>query len=221
MTISVPVADTGRLVGRNIAIFMESDYVEPEIAYYERRFAEEGAHVDLITRLWGQESITFYGHEYQAPIAVTGDLEAVDDARLASYDAMIVPGGMLSDRLRYTEDVRELAPAVQLLRRAFAVPSVLKGIICHGMWLVAPIPEVVRGRRITCHNNLIGDVRNMGARYTDQDVVVDDDLITGRSAGHCHLFAHTLIDLVVARTDHRRSWDNGTMPALQGVRNVR
>lgn len=221
MTISVPVADTGRLVGRQVAIFMESDYVEPEIAYYERRFAEEGARVDLITRLWGQEAITFYGHEYQAPISVGGDLEAIDDERLARYDALIVPGGMLSDRLRYTEDVDQLAPAVQLLRRAFALPGVLKGIICHGMWLVAPIPEVVRGRRITCHNNLIGDVRNMGARYTDQDVVVDGDLITGRSAGHCHLFARTLIDLVVARTDHRRSWDNGTMPALQGVRNVR
>lgn len=221
MTISVPVADTGRLVGRNIAILLESDYVEPEIAYYERRFAEEGAHVDLLTRLWGQQSMTFFGHEYQAPMSVSGDLEAVTDEQLHGYDALIVPGGMVSDRLRYTEDVRELAPAVQLLRRAFAVPSILKGIICHGMWLVSPIPEVVKDRRLTCHNNLIGDVRNMGARYTDQDVVVDNDLITGRSAGHCHLFARTLIDLVVARTDHRRSWDRGPRPALQGVRHVR
>jgi len=92
------------------------------------------------------------------------------------------------------------APAVTLLRRAFASPGVLKGVICHGMWLVSTMPETVAGRRVTCHNNLIGDVRNMGAVYTDQDVVVDGDLVTGRSADVCHLFARTIIDLVAARS---------------------
>ena len=47
-----------------------------------------------------------------------GDLEAVDDERLRGYAALIVPAGMVSDRLRYTEDVTALAPAVRLLRRA-------------------------------------------------------------------------------------------------------
>lgn len=188
----------GRLQGRTLAILMESDYVEPELHYYQRRFAEEGAGVEFLTRLWGQDAITFTGHEYRLPFTVEGDLEAVDDRRLAGYDAMIVPSGMVSDRLRYTEDVTSLAPAVRLLRRAFADPALLKGIICHGMWLVAPIADVVAGRRVTCHNNLIGDIRNMGASYVDQDVVVDRDLVTGRSAGHCHLFARTLIDLLAA-----------------------
>ncbi|WP_433273429.1 DJ-1/PfpI family protein [Actinosynnema sp. CS-041913] len=197
---TLPRRENGRLAGRTIAILMETDYVEPEIHYYERRFAEEGATIDYLTRLWGQESITFTGHEYQVPMTVTGDLEAVDDTKLRRYDAVIVPSGMVSDRLRYSENVHAKAPAVELLERAFAMPDVLKGIICHGMWLVAPIPEVVAGRRVTCHNNLIGDVRNMGAVYTDQDVVVDGDLVTGRSADAAHLFARTLIDLIAART---------------------
>jgi protease I len=191
--------DSGRLAGQTVAILMESDYVEYELHYYQRRFAEEGARVDFLTRLWGQPAITFTGHEYRAPFTVDGDLEAVDDEALAGYAALIVPSGVVSDRLRYTVDVNQLAPAVDLLRRAFELPTVLKGIICHGMWLVAPIPEVVRGRRVTAHNNLVGDVRNMGAKYTDQDVVVDADLVTGRSAGHCHLFARTIIDLLAAR----------------------
>jgi protease I len=189
----------GQLAGRTVAILVESDYVEPELSYYLRRFAEEGAHVRLLTRLWGQPSITFTDHEYRAPLQVDGDLEAVDDETLAGFDALIVPGGMASDRLRYSENVKKPAPAVTLLQRAFAQPAVLKGIICHGMWLVSPIPKTVRGRRVTCHNNLIGDVRNMGAKYTDQDVVVDGDLVTGRTALHCHLFARTIIDLLVAR----------------------
>lgn len=196
--VNVARRDGGRLAGRTIAILMESDYVEPELWYYQRRFAEESANVVLLTRLWGQQAITFTGHEYRLPTTVDGDLEAVDD--LTAFDALVVPAGMVSDRLRYTEDVRALAPAVTLLRRAFAEPSLLKGIICHGMWLCSPIPETVRGRRLTCHNNLIGDVRNMGAEYTDQDVVVDGDLVTARSADHCHLFARTIIDLIAART---------------------
>jgi protease I len=90
------------------------------------------------------------------------------------------------------------------------------------MWLAAPIPEVVRGRRITCHNNLIGDVRNMGADYTNQDVVVDGDLVTGRSADHCHLFARTIIDLVAARSVRNgfRRW-RSTTDNREGVRNAR
>jgi protease I len=98
--------------------------------------------------------------------------------------------------LRYTPDVTKLSPAVEFLKRAFAEPSIIKGIICHGMWLISPAPELVRGRPVVCHNNLYGDVVNMGAIYTDQDVVVDSDLVTGRTGGHCHLFARKIIDMM-------------------------
>jgi protease I len=120
----------------------------------------------------------------------------MDDEELRSYTAIIVPAGMVSDRLRYTEDVNKLPPAIEFLKRAFAEKSILKGIICHGMWLVAPAPELVRGRRVVVANNLIGDVRNMGAIYVNEDVVVDGDLITGRSGDHCSIFARKIIDLL-------------------------
>jgi protease I len=105
---------------------------------------------------------------------------------------------MVSDRLRYTEDINKLPPAVEFLKRAFAEKSILKGIICHGMWLVAPAPELVKGRRVVVHNNLIGDARAYGAVYVDQEVVVDGDLVTARSGGHCHLFARKIIDILSA-----------------------
>jgi protease I len=187
-----------KLVGRKIGILLESDFYEPEIFYYQRRFAEEGAEVHLLTRLWGQPSLTFLGHEYRAPIEVHESFEDIDDEALRGYAAIIVPSGMVSDRLRYTEDPqRQVPPATAFLRRAFAEPGVLKGIICHGMWLLAPAPELVRGRPVVAHNNLYGDVTNMGAIYTDEDVVVDGDLVTGRSGGHCHLFAHRIVEMLV------------------------
>jgi protease I len=118
---------------------------------------------------------------------------------VGDFAAVIVPSGMVSDRLRYTEDVHKIPPATEFLRRAFDDKKVLKGIICHGMWLVAPAPELVRGRRVVVHNNLIGDARNMGAEYIDEDVVVDGDLVTGRTGGHHHLFARKIIDLLIER----------------------
>lgn len=186
----------GPLSGTRIAVLMESDFYEPEIFYYRHRFAEEGARVDLLSRLWGQHEMTFTGHEFRAPFTVDRSLEGVDPRE---YAAIIVPSGMVADRLRYTEDVNALAPAARLLQWAFAEPGVVKGIICHGMWLASSVPQVVKGRKVTCHNNLIGDVRNMGAEYVDQDVVLDGDLLTARTGEHHHLFARALVEELVER----------------------
>ena len=188
-----------RLQGAKIGVLIESDFYEPEIFYYERRFPEEGAEIHFLTRLWGQPSLTFHGHEYRSPFECRETFEGMDDETLRSYSAIIVPSGMVSDRLRYTDDVAQLPPATTFLKRAFAEPSVLKGIICHGMWLVAPTPELVRGRRVVAHNNLHGDVINMGAIYTNEDVVEDGDLITGRSGGVCHRFARAIIDRLASQ----------------------
>jgi len=194
------VVRNGPLSGRSIAVLIESDYFEPEIHYYQRRFAEEGAEVHFLTRLWGQPSLTFTGHEWRAPFTVDRSLEGLSDADIAEYAAVIVPSGMVSDRLRYTEDVDRLAPAADFVRRAFAQPTVLKGVICHGFWLLASVPQTIRGRRVVCHNNLVADVRNMGAEYVDEDVVVDGaDLVTGRSGMHAHLFARRIVDLLSDR----------------------
>jgi protease I len=190
-----------RLEGKKIGVLIEGDYYEPEIWYYRLRFAEEGADLHFLTRMWGQTSQAlapnFKGHEYKVPFdGNVESFEGMDEVALRSFAAIIVPSGMVSDRLRYTDDVNKLSPATEFLKRAFAEKSILKGIICHGMWLLAAAPEMVRGRRAVVHNNLVGDARNMGIIYVDQDVVVDGDLVTGRSGGHCHQFARRIIDIL-------------------------
>lgn len=185
-----------KLSGKKIGILIESDFYEKEIFYYMHRFPEEGAEVHFMSRLWGQPSLTFTGHEYKVPFECRETFEDMDDETLRSFSAIIVPSAIVSDRLRYTDDVKKIPPAVEFLKRAFAEPTIVKGIICHGMWLVAPVPELVRGRNVVVHNNLHGDAVNMGAVYTDQDVVVDGDLVTARTGDHCHQFARTIIDKI-------------------------
>jgi protease I len=136
---------------------------------------------------------------------VEASFENISDVQLREYSAIIVPSGMVADRLRYTEDIHRLPPATEFLQRAFREKSIIKGIICHGLWLVAPAPELVRGRRVVVHNNLLGDAKNMGALYVDEDVVVDgEDLVTARTGGHCHLLARTIIEMIYQKNGYRR-----------------
>jgi len=185
-----------KLEGKKIAILMESDYYEPEIWYYKSRFAEERMDVHFLSRLWGCESLEFKGHEHAIPFRCTESFEGMSDKDLRDFAAVIVPSGMVADRLRYTEDVTKIPPATAFLKRAFAETRIVKGIICHGMWLVAPAPELIAGRRAVVHNNLIGDLRAYGGIYVNEDVVVDGDLVTARSGGHCHLLARTVLEKI-------------------------
>ncbi len=181
-----------------VGIFIESDFYEKEIFYYEHRFQEANIEAHFFSRLWGNASLTFTGHEQKYPFECHESFEGMTTTELQAFRAIIVPSGIVADRLRWTPDVAELPPACELLRRAFAEKSILKGIICHGLWLAAPIREVLVGRRLTCHNNLHGDALAYGATYVDADLIEDDDLVTARTGGHCHLLASRLIERIGA-----------------------
>jgi protease I len=179
-----------------IGILIESDFYENEIFYYQLRFKEEDFEVHFLSRLWGQDGIEFRGHELKAPFYCTESFETLTEDEIETFSAFIVPAGMVSDRLRYTEDVNKIPPASAFLKKIFANTKIIKGIICHGLWLISPVSEVITGRKVTAHNNLIGDVRNYGAVYVDQDVVTDNDLVTARTGGHCSLFAKEIISIL-------------------------
>lgn len=179
--------------GKKVAVLIESDFYEHEIAYYQEKFPSEGVELHIISRLWGQPSLVFYGHEERRPVTCEESFEDIDDTMLDSFSAVIIPAGYAADRLRYTEDIRRLPPAADFMKRAFARQHIIKGIICHGLWLLAPVPELVKGRKLVVHNNLLGDAKNMGAVYVDEDIVVDGDLVTARTGDHHQQFVDAIL----------------------------
>ncbi|MGL6235602.1 MAG: DJ-1/PfpI family protein [Segniliparus sp.] len=182
------------LTGAHIGVLVESDHILREIHFYRGRFEEEGATVHLLTRFWGGPPPVYTDHDFHAPLSLpVEDLAGYLDRGVGRLSALLVPGGFVADRLRYAEKPGDIPPALELLRQAFAREDIVKGAICHGLWLVSLLPELIAGRQVTCHNNLVGDVRNMGARYTDADVVEDGDLITARTADQHPLFAAAII----------------------------
>ncbi len=176
-----------------VGVLIESDFYEPEIDYYSRCFKLAGLEVHFLTRLWGNAELTFKGHEERRLLKVN---ESFENADLKEYAAIIVPAGYVADRLRYTEDVKKLPPACEFLKKAFADKKIIKGIICHGAWLMAPISELVKGRKMVVHNNLIGDAKLMGINYVDEDVVIDGDLVSARTGGDHVAFAQKIIGLI-------------------------
>ena len=64
----------------------------------------------------------------------------------------------------------KLPPACVFLQKVFARKDIVKGVICHGLWLFSPVAELVKGRKMTVHNNLLGDAKNYGVEYVDADV---------------------------------------------------
>ena len=200
---------TTTLAGKKIAVLVETEFIPEEIEAYQKRFAELGATVHLMSRLWGQESAHFVsdvdavGKSLQY-LDVNIDFQNVD---INDYAAVIMSANYTSVRLRYfqppegqpisPEQVRT-APAVQFFAKAMTNPKIIKGLLCHGLWLLTPMPELLKGRKVICHEVVLADIANAGAVYVPSptNIVVDGDLVTGRSGQDVHAFIDAIADLI-------------------------
>lgn len=197
------------LAGKKIAVLVETEFIPEEIEAYQKRFVELGATVHLMSRLWGKESAQFVsdvdavGKPLQY-LDVNIDFQNVD---INDYAAVIMSANYTSVRLRYfeppegqpisPEQVRT-APAVQFFAKAMTNPKIIKGLLCHGLWLLTPMPELLKGRRVICHEVVLADIANAGAVYVPSptNIVVDGDLVTGRSGQDVHAFIDAIADLI-------------------------
>ena len=113
--------------------------------------------------------------------------QAVADADPASYDALVLPGGVANpDALRMDED------AVGFVRDFIETGKPLAAI-CHAPWTLAEA-DVVRGKRMTSWPSLQTDLRNAGAEWVDEELVVDGNLITSRNPDDLPAFTKALLD---------------------------
>lgn len=73
-------------------------------------------------------------------------------------------------------------------------PYIVKGALCHALWILTPVPELLKNRRVICHTVVLADVVNAGAIYVPDvsHVVIDRDLVTGRSAADIDVYCNAL-----------------------------
>ncbi len=220
------------LAGHKVAVLVESEFIPEEIKVYRKRFAELGAEVHFVSRLWGNPSARFVSDvdeigKLQEILEVHRDLK---DCRVSDYSAIIMAANYTSVRLRMFEtpagvpvnpEMSREAPAVQFFAEAMKNPRVIKGALCHGLWILSPNPELIRGRRVICHEVMVADVRNMGAIYVPSKVgvvVVDGDLVSGHSKDEAPLFVDTIAQLVerVAKGQCLESYETQAFQKREG-----
>ena len=199
---------TQPLAGRRIGVLIESLDIPSEISAYLTEFPALGAKVDLLTRLWGAPSAKFSSdpngldaNGKPNPVETIDVNIDFDHVELENYSAIIMCANYPSVRLRYYQAPQQPsdAPAVKFFARAMENPRIVKGALCHGLWILTPRPDLLHGRRVTGHEVLRADIINAGGIITasDTNVVVDVDLVTGHSKDEVHLFIQAIADRIV------------------------
>jgi protease I len=111
----------------------------------------------------------------------------VSDAAASEYDALVLPGGVANpDFLRMDAD------AIQFVRDFFEQTKPV-AVICHGPWTLIDA-DVLSGRKITSWPSLRTDLRNAGATWVDEEVVVDQGLVSSRKPDDLPAFCAKLVE---------------------------
>ena len=171
------------LSGKRVA-FLATDMVEQvELTGPWEALQNAGATLELISNKDGQ--IQGFNHYDKADTFKVD--KTVEEADPGDYDALVLPGGVGNpDALRMDEN------AVHFVREFFEQGKPV-GAICHAPWLLIEA-GVVRNRTVTSWPSLTTDLRNAGARRVDQEVVVDNGLVTSRKPDDIPAFNKKLIE---------------------------
>jgi protease I len=175
------VAD--KLQGKRVA-FLATDMVEQvELTEPWKAVKEAGATPELVSLEEGEiQGFNHYDKADTFPVDRT-----VEEARADDYDALVIPGGVGNpDTMRMDEN------AVELVRRFFEQGKPV-GVICHGPWMLVEA-GVVRGRKVTSWPSLRTDIRNAGGDWVDEEVVVDNGLVTSRKPDDLPAFNAKIVE---------------------------
>jgi protease I len=167
------------LSGLNVLIILGPDFEDREVVYPYYRFLEAGASVKLAGI--GERS---YKGKYGIPLDVDGQCE---DFQAQKFDIVVIPGGWAPDKIRANE------AALQIVRQTDKEGRIVAAI-CHAGWVLTSA-DIVRGRTVTSFQNIKDDLIHAGAKWVDQEVVVDKNLVTSRKPADLPSFCREIIKL--------------------------
>ena len=170
-----------------VLIVATNRFEESELFGPRERLLHQGASVSLASP--DRDEIMATVHD-EPGRRIKPDL-TIADARAADFDALVLPGGVGNpDQLRINDD------AIGLIRE-FANAGKPIAAICHGPWLLVEA-DLLRGRRATSWKSIRTDLCNAGAEWVDEEVVVDENIITSRRPDDVPAFTDALIKAIEA-----------------------
>jgi deglycase len=171
------------LQGRRVAILAADGVEQVELEKPRQAVLDEGATVELVSLDTGEIQ------------AMNGDIDKGDrfpvdrkvaDVEVGDFDALLLPGGTMNpDHLRTD-------PAAVKFAGDFVRAGKPVGVICHGPWTLVEA-DVVRGRTLTSYPSVRTDIRNAGGKVVDEEVVVDNGLVSSRNPDDLPAFCKAVV----------------------------
>jgi protease I len=177
-----------------ILIIATNGFEQSELEVPRDRLKDAGAEV-IVASLDGRDikgwEHTDWGRTVEADMKIA-------DARSADYNALVIPGGVMNpDKLRVDEKTVALV-------KDFLSGGKIVAAVCHGPWLLVQA-DALKGRQATSYKSIRTDVENAGAKWVDEEVVVDNGIITSRKPDDLPAFVKKIIEEVEEGKDYRRA----------------
>ncbi|HEX6291508.1 MAG TPA: type 1 glutamine amidotransferase domain-containing protein [Herpetosiphonaceae bacterium] len=172
-----------QLNGKKVAILVADGFEQVELTEPKKALEQAGAQTQIVSPVSGQVKgwqHTEWGEQF--PVDVPLSQANPDD-----YDALLLPGGVMNpDKLRRNQQ------ALEFVRSFFAAGKPVAAI-CHGPWTLIDA-GLVKGRTLTSYESIQMDLKNAGAQWVDQEVVVDQGLVTSRKPDDIPAFNRKMIE---------------------------
>ncbi len=157
-----------------IAAIMDDMFEDIEYTKPAEKFREEGHDVQVVGIKAGK---TLTGKKKDTKVEVD---QGLDQANPDDFDALFIPGGYSPDKLRIHPEALDFVKAfMQNNKPVFS--------ICHAPQLLITA-QVLKGRKLTGWKSIVQDIKNAGAEFADQEVVVDGNLVSSRNPGDLPAF---------------------------------
>lgn len=176
--------NTTKLNNKKVAILVADGFEQVELTEPKKALEEAGAKTHIVSpagdmvKGWKH---TEWGDKFKVDVAL-------DTARPEDYDALLLPGGVMNpDKLRRNEKALHFVKAFFDAHKPVAA-------ICHGPWTLIDA-GVIKGRHLTSYETIQTDLKNAGAKWTDEEVVVDNGLVTSRKPDDIPAFNSKMIEV--------------------------
>ncbi|MEP2772447.1 MAG: type 1 glutamine amidotransferase domain-containing protein [Fulvivirga sp.] len=171
------------LKNKRVAILVEDGFEEVEFTKPLDALKKAGAEVDIISPKSGKVKAwnsTDWGAEYD----ITKQLK---EASYDDYNALMLPGGVFNpDKLRMNDN------AVSFVKSFFETGKPIAAI-CHGPWTLIET-NALQGRKVTSYPSIKTDLKNAGAHWVNEEVVVDKGLVTSRNPDDLQAFCQKMVE---------------------------
>jgi len=172
------------LTGKKIAIIATDGVEQVELTEPRKAVENAGGQTELLSLEDGQ--IQAMNSDINPAEKFDVD-KVIGDASADDYDGLILPGGTVNaDHLRMSDEVVSFV-------QSFFKAGKPAGVICHGPWTLVEA-DLVRDRTLTSFPSLQTDIRNAGGKWVDEEVVVDEGLVTSRNPDDLPAFCSKIVE---------------------------